>query len=84
MISFPRLGEPSGPACPSKSGPHVLSDLGLAKDPTILATAELEASLNLHRRHRKESQGALVAAKLAKLLIVQGLDSAANLRRKLG
>ena len=43
---------------------------------------ELALSLNLHRRHFNESQGGLVAAKLAKLWTAQGLDSAANLQRK--
>ena len=44
---------------------------------------ELALSLNLHRRHLNESQRALVAAKLAKLWTAQGLDSGANLRRKI-
>ena len=43
---------------------------------------ELALSLNLHRRHFNESQGALVAVKLAKLWTAQGLDSGANLHRK--
>ena len=36
----------------------------------------------MRRPHLNESQGALVAARLAKLWTAQGLDSAANLRRK--